>query len=53
MKRRRLLATLATRVYPAAWWDRYGVECEALLDETRPGWRNVVDGMEGIPAQRE
>jgi hypothetical protein len=47
MKRRRLLATLATRVYPAAWWDRYGVEFEALLDETKPGWRNVVDVLNG------
>lgn len=42
----RLLRLLA-RSYPAAWRDRYGVEFQALLDETKPGWRDVLDVFNG------
>ena len=41
------LLRLAARVYPAAWRDRYGVEFQALLDETAPRWRDIVDVLNG------
>jgi hypothetical protein len=41
------LLRLAARLYPAAWWDRYGVEFQALLDETKPRWRDIVDVLNG------
>jgi uncharacterized protein involved in exopolysaccharide biosynthesis len=41
------LLRLAARLYPAAWRDRYGVEFQALLDETKPSWRDVVDVLNG------
>jgi len=37
------LLRLAARAYPAAWRVRYGVEFEALLDEVKPRWRDIVD----------
>src|ERR1051325_839280 len=39
----RRLLRFAARLYPAAWRDRYGIEFQALLDETEPRWRDVVD----------
>ncbi len=41
------LIRLAARLYPRAWRDRYGLEFQALLDETKPGWRDIVDVLEG------
>jgi hypothetical protein len=41
------LLHLAARLYPGAWRDRYGVEFQALLDETKPAWRDVVDVLNG------
>jgi hypothetical protein len=41
------LLRLAARLYPAAWRSRYGVEFQALLEETRPGWRDIVDVLSG------
>ena len=41
------LLRLAARAFPGAWRDRYGVEFQALLDETTPGWRDVVDVLNG------
>ena len=41
------LLRLAARSYPAAWRDRYGVEFQALLDETKPRWRDIVDVLNG------
>jgi hypothetical protein len=34
-------------LYPPAWRARYGVEFQALLDETQPGWRDIVDVLSG------
>jgi len=43
----RLLLHLAVRLYPGAWRERYGVEFHALLDQTTPGWRDVLDVFQG------
>jgi hypothetical protein len=43
---KRLLG-LAAWLYPAAWRDRYGVEFRALLDDTDPRWRIIVDVLIG------
>jgi hypothetical protein len=34
---------LAAKFYPSSWRHRYGVEFDALLDDTRSGWRDVSD----------
>jgi hypothetical protein len=34
---------LAARLYPSGWRQRYGAEFDALLDDTRSGWRDVAD----------
>jgi hypothetical protein len=31
------------RLYPARWRERYRGEFEALLEQMRPGWRDVFD----------
>src|SRR5262245_60102031 len=38
---------LAARLYPAVWRARYGVEFQALVDETTPMWRDIVDVLNG------
>ena len=38
---------LAVRLYPAAWRDRYGVEFQAMLDESTPRWQDLVDILDG------
>lgn len=43
----RRLLRLAARLYPAWWHRRYGNEFEALLDEVRPGWRELADIVRG------
>jgi len=43
----RRLLRLAAHVYPAAWRDRYGAEFQALLDETKPGWGDILDVLNG------
>jgi hypothetical protein len=43
----KFLLRLAVGVYPRAWRARYEVEFQALLDETQPGWRNIVDVLIG------
>jgi hypothetical protein len=37
----------AIRLYPAAWRERYGAEFEALLEEVRPGGRELRDILRG------
>jgi hypothetical protein len=41
------LFDLAARLYPRAWRDRYGLEFQALLDEMKPGWRDIADVLAG------
>jgi uncharacterized protein involved in exopolysaccharide biosynthesis len=36
---------LATRLYPRSWRERYDVEFQVLLDDVRPGWRELLDVM--------
>ena len=43
----RFLLRLAVKLYPPAWRARYGVEFQALLDETQLGWRDIVDVLSG------
>jgi hypothetical protein len=43
----RFLLRLAVGLYPPAWRARYGVEFQALLDETQPGWPDIVDVLSG------
>jgi len=35
------------RLYPAAWRTRYGWEFDALLDDLRPTWRDILDIIHG------
>lgn len=46
------LARLAMRLYPAWWRRRYGPELQALMEDTGPTWRTVLDvGKEGLVMQ--
>ena len=38
---------LAAKLYPRGWRRRYGAEFDALLDDTRCGWRDVADVFRG------
>src|SRR4051794_17683175 len=37
----------AARLYPSTWRTRYGAEFEALLDDSTPAWRDVLDVFRG------
>ena len=41
------LIRFASRLYPAAWRARYGVEFEALLEDIGPGWRDLWNVLAG------
>ena len=41
------LLRVAARLYPRAWRDRYGEEFDALIDDMRPRWRDVVNTLVG------
>jgi hypothetical protein len=41
------LCRLAVRLYPSWWRQRYASEFEALLDEMKPGWREILDVIQG------
>lgn len=41
------LCRLAVRLYPSWWRQRYATEFEALLDEMKPGWREILDVIQG------
>jgi hypothetical protein len=43
----RILTWLAARLYPAWWRRRYGAEYDALLEEIRPGWRDLLSVLTG------
>ena len=38
---------LAVRLYPSWWRQRYAREFEALLDDVKPGWREILDVIHG------
>jgi capsular polysaccharide biosynthesis protein len=38
---------LAARLYPRAWRERYGEEFQALLEDVKPGWRELADVIGG------
>jgi hypothetical protein len=44
---RERLIRVAGRLYPASWRRRYGVEFEALLEDTSRNWRDVLDVLLG------
>jgi hypothetical protein len=46
------LARLAIRLYPASWRTRYGAELEALIQDSGPGWRAVLDLTKGALTMR-
>jgi uncharacterized protein involved in exopolysaccharide biosynthesis len=37
----------AANLYPQVWRERYGVEFEALLEDIKPGWRELTDILRG------
>jgi hypothetical protein len=37
------LLQIAARLYPSWWRQRYAREFEALLEDVKPGWREVID----------
>jgi hypothetical protein len=39
----RRLVRWAAKLYPLAWWRRYGPEFEALLEDLSPSWKDVSD----------
>ena len=41
------LISLVSRLYPAAWRARYGVEFQALLDDVNPGFGDLLDILRG------
>jgi uncharacterized protein involved in exopolysaccharide biosynthesis len=41
------LLRLAVQLYPGWWRQRYGREFEALLDDLKPGWRELSDVIHG------
>ena len=41
------LFRLAVRLYPSWWRQRYGAEFEALLEDVKPGWRELFDVITG------
>ena len=41
------LCRLAVRLYPSWWRQRYETEFEALLDEMKPGWREILNVIHG------
>jgi hypothetical protein len=43
---------LATNLYPQAWFDRYGEEFQALLEDLDPGWRKFTDVVRGALKMR-
>ena len=46
------IAQLALRLYPAWWRQRYGTELQALVEDSGPTWRTVLDlGKEGMAMQ--
>ena len=43
------IARLMMRLYPGWWRQRYGVELQALVEDSSPTWWTVLDvGKEGL-----
>ena len=42
----------AYRLYPRWWWQRYGAELEALVDDGHAGWAAIADLVFGAVAVR-
>ena len=40
---KRQVARWLTTLYPNAWRERYGDEFDALVEDSRPGWRGLAD----------
>src|SRR5687768_13915943 len=45
--RMKRLIEWAARLYPRAWRERYGEEFRALIEDVRPGWRELWDVLRG------
>jgi hypothetical protein len=43
----RRLIQFAEKLYPGWWRNRYGGEFNALLEDAKPGWRDVLDILKG------
>ena len=43
----RYLIRCAAWLYPPRWRRRYGVEFDALLEDVRPGWRELLNVLKG------
>ena len=41
------LLRLATRLYPSWWRRRYASEFEAFIEDVKPGWRELLDVLNG------
>jgi len=46
------LVRFAAKFYPLSWRQRYGAEFDALLDDSRSGWRDVLDVLCGALMMR-
>jgi hypothetical protein len=43
---------LVARLYPSGWRRRYGDEFDALLEDVRPGWRELLNVLRGAFAMQ-
>ena len=48
----RNLIRFAAWLYPPSWRQRYGVEFAALLEDVRPGWRDLLNVLKGALAMQ-
>src|SRR5713101_6289550 len=48
----RNLIRFAAWLYPPRWRRRYGVEFDALLEDVRPGWRELLNVLKGALAMQ-
>src|SRR2546430_670518 len=48
----RTLIRFAAWLYPRSWRERYGVEFDALLEDVRPGWRELLNVLKGALAMQ-
>jgi len=46
------LLRLAARLYPSWWRRRYASEFEALIEDVKPGWRELLDVLNGAIAMQ-
>src|SRR5882672_2232496 len=48
----RNLIRFAAWLYPRRWRERYGVEFDALLEDVRPGWLELLNVLKGAVAMQ-